>query len=171
MVLHPTEIERKKRCTKISGFAATVVFCLYMEEPSRSKCLYHNLFFLYTGIYLCELTFSNFFLHALPFRDSMVNPNLVPWDKFRPKNVADMMKFVGFIIHEKPRNIKFGDEKNLKGQELFSRKVRRNPLTGKISMIPTNLDCGILRYQYPHQSCLLQDPTEFRRDQQLGFLF
>ena len=70
----------------------------------------------------------------------MVNPILVLRDKFWPKNVANVMKFVNFIIHERPRNIKFGGKKNLKGQELFSRKVRRNPLTGKIPMIPTNAD-------------------------------
>ena len=90
---------------------ATVVLCLYMEEPSRSKLSYHNLLFLYTGIYMCELTISNFFLHALPFRGSMVKPNLVPLDKFRPKNVTDKMKFVNFIIPERPRNIKFGKKR------------------------------------------------------------
>jgi hypothetical protein len=115
MVLHPTEIEHKKRCTKISGFAVTVVLCLCMEDPSRSKCSYRNLLFLYTGIYVCELTIRNFVLHALPFRGSMVKQNLVPRDKFHPKNVADIMKFTEFIIHERPRNIKFGDKMNLKG--------------------------------------------------------
>jgi hypothetical protein len=54
----------------------------------------------------------------------MVKPSLVPLDKFRAKNVANMMKFVDFIIHKWPHNMKFGDEMNLKGQELFSRKVR-----------------------------------------------
>ena len=71
---------------------------------------------------------------------SMVKPKLIPLGKFWPKNVADMMKFVDFVIHKRPSNIKFGDKKNLKGQELFSGKVRRNPLTGEIPMIPTNPD-------------------------------
>ena len=34
--LHIVEIERKKRDTKITGLAATVILCLYMEESSRS---------------------------------------------------------------------------------------------------------------------------------------
>ena len=32
MVLHSTEIERKKRCTKISSFAATIVLRLYIRD-------------------------------------------------------------------------------------------------------------------------------------------
>ena len=75
-----------------------------------------------------------------------------------------------------PVKNKLGDENNLKEQELFSRKVRRNPLTGEIPMIPTGLDFrnthtigGILGYRYPHQFCLVQDPAEFGRYQQLGF--
>ncbi len=47
---------------------------------------------------MCELTISYFFLHALQFSGSMVKPNLIPLDKFRSKNVADMMKLVDFGI-------------------------------------------------------------------------
>ena len=103
-VLRPMEIERKKRCTKISGFAATVILRLYMEEPSRLKRSHRDLLFAYTGIVVCESTINNFFLHALPFQGSMVKPNLVPLDKFRPDNVVNMIEFVNFIVTERPRN-------------------------------------------------------------------
>jgi hypothetical protein len=139
-VLRPTDIEREERCTKISGFAATVILRRYMEEPSRSKRSYRDLLFAYTGIVVCERTINNFFLKSLPFRGSMVKPNLVPLDKFRPENVANMIEFVNFIVTERPRNIKWGDEKNLKGQELYCRKVRRNPLTGEIPSVTTDPD-------------------------------
>jgi hypothetical protein len=49
-VFCPGEIERESRGTKITGFAATVVLSLYMEEPSRSKRSYRDLLFHYTGI-------------------------------------------------------------------------------------------------------------------------
>jgi hypothetical protein len=123
-VLCPAKIERKKRDTKITGFAAAVVLRLHMEEPSRSKCSYHNLLFHYTGIYVHENTINNFFLHGLPHRGSMVKPKLVPLDKFSQQNVADMLQFVDFIVHERPCNIKFGNEKNLKWQELSVQRCR-----------------------------------------------
>ena len=46
----------------------------------------------------------------------MVNPILVLRDKFWPKNVANVMKFVNFIIHKRPRNIKFGDKRTSRGR-------------------------------------------------------
>jgi hypothetical protein len=49
-VLCPGEIERESRGTKITGFAATVVLRLYMEEPSCSKCSYRNLLLCGDGI-------------------------------------------------------------------------------------------------------------------------
>ncbi len=35
-ILRPSKMDREKRSTKISGLAATVILCLYMEESSRS---------------------------------------------------------------------------------------------------------------------------------------
>ncbi len=79
-------------------------------------------------IWVCDAhvskqTISHFFLHAFPFRGSMTKPNLVPYDKFRLENVARMHEYVNFIVQFKPSQLKFGDEKSLKGQELFCRRV------------------------------------------------
>ena len=54
----------------------------------------------------------------------------MPYDKFCPANLEKAVEYLIFIAMVDPRRIKFGDEKLLKGQELFNRKVRRNPLTG-----------------------------------------
>ncbi len=137
-ILCPAEIERKKRDTKITGLAATVIIRLYMEELSRSLRSYQDLLFMYTGIIVSESTISRFFLHALPFKCSMVKLNLVPLDKFRPQNVPNLIDYINFIVGERPRNIKWCNEKNLEGQELFSRKVWRTPLTGQIPSVPTD---------------------------------
>jgi hypothetical protein len=58
-----------------------------------------------------------------------------------------------------PSRIKFGDEKHLKGQELYNRNVRRDPITGFIPDTYTNGDfcntyaltgfCGIDRASSP----------------------
>ena len=125
---------------KITGLAATVILCLYVEESSRSIRLYQDLLFPYTGIIVSESTMSRFFLHALLFKGSMVKPNLVPLDKFRPQTVANLIDYINFIVGERPCNIKWCDGKNLKGQELFSRKVWGKPLTGRIPSVPTDPD-------------------------------
>jgi transposase len=52
----------------------------------------------------------------------------------------NLIDYINFIVGERPCNIKWCDEKNLKGQELFSRKVWRNPLTGQIPSVSTDPD-------------------------------
>jgi len=139
-VLQPSEVVREKRDTKLCGFTAAVVLRLYMEEPSRSLRSYRDLLYEYTGILVGESTISRFFLHNFPYRGSMMKPNLVPLDKFRPANLANLVDYIDFIVRERPNKIKFGDEKHLKGQELYSRKVRRNPITGDVPAIHTESD-------------------------------
>lgn len=36
------------------------------------------------------------------------------------------------LSHIAPERVKFGDEKSLKGQELYNRDVRRNPITNEV---------------------------------------
>jgi hypothetical protein len=139
-VLHPSTVVHERRDTKLCGFSAAVVLRLYMEEPGRSTRSYRDLLYEYTGLYVSESTISRFFLHNFPYRGSMVKPNLVPLDKFRPTNLAKLIDFIDFIVRERPDKIKFGDEKHLKGQEMYSRKVRRNPITGEVPAILTNSD-------------------------------
>ena len=70
----------------------------------------------------------------------MEKPNLVPFDKFWPNDVANMIDYINFIVGKRPCNIKWCNKKNLKGQELFSWKVQRNPLAGQIPSVTTDLD-------------------------------
>ena len=63
------------------------------------------------------------------------------------------------LSHFAPERCKFGDEKHLKGQELYCRDVRRNPITGEVPPIVTDPDfrnthsitgfCGIDRTTNP----------------------
>jgi hypothetical protein len=111
-----------------------------MEESSHSICSYRDLLFTYTGIIVSESTIVRFFLPALPFRGSMVKPNCVPLDNFWPNNVVNMIDYINFIVSKRPCNIKWCNKKYLKGQELFSWKVQRNPLTGQIPSVTTDPD-------------------------------
>lgn len=45
---------------------------------------------------------------------------------YRPENLEKMIEYVTLVAQMDPSRLKFGDEKQLKGQELYNRKVRRD---------------------------------------------
>ena len=69
-----------------------------------------------------------------------MKPNLVPYDKFKPSNESRAYEYLYMLSHLAPHRIKFGDQKSLKGQELFLRLVRKNPSTGEVAPIMTTSD-------------------------------
>jgi hypothetical protein len=56
---------------------------------------------------------------------------MVPYDKFRAENIEKAFDYIYTIIQVDPSRLIFADEKLLKGQELFNRLVRKDPMTGK----------------------------------------
>jgi hypothetical protein len=66
-----------------------------------------------------------------------------------------------------PRRLKFGDEKSLKGAELFNRKVRRDPITGVTPPVIADSDfrnsycimgfCGVDLMNAPFQFTIGED--------------
>jgi hypothetical protein len=50
-----------------------------------------------------------------------VKPNLTPYDKFKPENETRAYQYLYMLSWHSPERVKFGDEKCLKGQELFTR--------------------------------------------------
>ena len=110
----------------------------------------------------------------LPFTASLHRPNLIPLDKFHPENCARAYEYVQIIAKIDLYCLKFGDEKCLKGREVFNRRVRRHPMTGEIPPRGTTPDftntysltsfCGIDRKSTPvfcklHEEA--NDATEF----------
>ena len=136
-----------------------VLYQLYLDEPSRTMSSYVEWLHYFTGTVVSESTISNFFNKSLYFKGGFRRPNLVPFDKFRPENYEKMLDYLDIIERIDPSRIKFGDEKHLKGQELYNRKVRRDPITGLIPPTYTNGDfrntyavtgfCGIDPYSTP----------------------
>jgi hypothetical protein len=113
---------------------------LYLQEPSRTLPSYCKLLYHITGTAVSESTMSRFFLGFFPFRGSLRKPTLTPYDKFKPENIARANEFILFIIKIAPHRLKFGDEKLLKGGDLFNRQVRRNLLTGEVPSVMTSSD-------------------------------
>lgn len=64
----------------------------------------------------------------------------VPIDKFKIDNILRAYEYKACIQGKDPRRIKFGDEKHLKGTEIFNRKNRRDPETGMVENITVSSD-------------------------------
>ena len=116
----------------LDEFDSAALLFLYLEEPSRCLRNYVEYLEALTGAVVSESTVSRFFRHAFPHRGGLCRPNLVPFDKFRPDNIEKALDYLSVISKIAPERIKFGDEKHLKGDEIFNRKVRRNPITGQV---------------------------------------
>jgi transposase len=109
-----------------------LLLSLYNDCPSRSLNNYKKNLYQTTGTYVDESTISRWFNHRHPFKGSVRKSNMVPIDKYKPENIARAINYVAEIAQFHPSKLKFGDEKHLKGAEIFVRGVRRNPITGVV---------------------------------------
>jgi hypothetical protein len=66
--------------------------------------------------------------------------NQVPIDKFTPENVLKVIEHWDFIGRVDPFRLKFGNEKPLKGEDLFNWKGRADPLNGEREPIIVDSD-------------------------------
>ena len=145
-VLRPHKIYMKRVVPRGPGsktldrFDKCVLMRLLDDDPSRSLRSYSDRLEEYTGKKVCRTTICKWFLHAFPIRGGMVKPNLVPYDKFRPENEMKAYEYLFMLSHFSPERVKFGDEKLLKGQDLYNRQVRVNPMTGVAAPIITDPD-------------------------------
>ncbi|KAL7543505.1 hypothetical protein ACHAXR_013180, partial [Thalassiosira sp. AJA248-18] len=109
-------------------------------EPSRTLKGYVVGLHQLTGTIVSTSTISRFFNHGFSIKGTLCKPNLIPYDKFRPENLERAVEFLLMISVFDRSRIKFGDEKHLKGAELFCRRTRRNIVTGEVPPIMTHPD-------------------------------
>lgn len=117
-----------------------VLLALRSQEPSRSLRNYRQSLLACTGKDVSESTISRFFNKGFPHKGSLQKPNLVPYDKFRPENVAKAAEYLYAISKVSPWRLKFTDAKHYCGSDLFLRKNRADPLTGEVPPTPTDSD-------------------------------
>jgi hypothetical protein len=67
-------------------------------------------------------------------------PNLVPYDKFRPRNMEKAWEYLDHIARISPERLKYGDEKSLKGKAIFNKLARRDVLTRLVPPTMTDPD-------------------------------
>ncbi len=106
-----------------------------------------------------KMTVSRFFNHAFPIRAGLCVPNLVPYDKFFPRNIEKAVEYIRALARIDPGRLKYSDEKSLKGKDICNKLARRDPFTGIVP--PTMADpdlrnmysiigiCGISRQSTP----------------------
>jgi hypothetical protein len=107
-----------------------VLLLLYFEEPTRTNASYVERLYMITGTITSTSTVSRWFNHYFPISGGFRKPNLVPIDKFKEKNFWRAQEYLEAIATIAPKKLRFGDEKLIKGAEVYCRRTRRNVLTG-----------------------------------------
>jgi hypothetical protein len=84
-----------------------VLYQLYWAEPTRSLKSYIYWMFCCTGTIVLEVTMSRWFNHAFPIWGRLcVVPNLLPYDKFRPRNVEKVWEYLDHMSKICPERLK-----------------------------------------------------------------
>ena len=124
---HLTREGSRGPCTRsLDNCDMFILYQLYLDEPTRVSSSYVDWLYFFTGNVVSESTISSFFIKCFDHRGGFCRPNLVPFDMYRPENLEKMIEYVTLVAQMDPSRLKFGDEKQLKGQELYNRKVRRD---------------------------------------------
>ena len=121
-------------------FELYIIMMLYWEDPKRHLRNYKDWLLLLTGNSVSKDTINRVLLYGFPYKGNMVKPNLVPLDKFKPENQVRAYEYLEFLFAVQPGKVIFVDEKHLKGEELFSQKVRKDPTTGVTPVVLTDSD-------------------------------
>jgi hypothetical protein len=84
------------------------------------------------GTFVSRAVIGKWFLTTFPFKGSMRKLNKVPINKFTDNNILHCAEFMYCVEQIPPWCLVFGDEKPLKGGELFNRWGCADPLTGVV---------------------------------------
>ena len=93
---------------------------LRTEEPTRSNDSYIAKLLLFSGNIVSSSFISEFFKKVGPYNGGFKKMPTVPIDKYRPSNIRTYADYLNFISTIPPHLVHFGDEKSLKGPEIFN---------------------------------------------------
>jgi hypothetical protein len=65
-------------------------------------------------------------------------PNLVPYNKFCPRNIKKAVNYIWALARFDPGRLKYADEKSLKGKDICNKLARWDPFWGIVP--PTMAD-------------------------------
>ena len=118
---------------------------LRYENPFRSRLSYVNRMREDRGVIMSESTVSRWFNHRFAKRATGIKANIVPIDKFRPKNIINYAEFCSYIQNIHPQRLVFTDEKSFKAEEGIIKFGRPDPITGEK---PTQIVSSDFRNRY-----------------------
>ncbi len=110
--------------TIMSGEDFYVLYLLYRQQPTWSLKSYVYWLFCCTGTIVSKSTVLQWFSNTFPIRGRLCVPNLVPYNKFRPRNIEKVWEYLDHIARISPERLKYGDEKLLKGKAIFNKLAR-----------------------------------------------
>jgi hypothetical protein len=92
------------------------------------------------------------------FRGSLLKASLIPYDKFKPKNIARFIEYRHWldVLFDHTR-YNFLDEKHIVNSEAAPNKVCADPLTGYIDNIPVS---GNFRDAYNLMAVITGNPAK-----------
>ena len=111
-----------------------VLLGVYYDNPKSLLLMYQAALFQQNGTLVSKATLSGWFKTRFPHSMTFRKTNKVPIDKFKPENALRIHEYLLTIclFIDQPHRLKFGDEKPLKGADLFNRKARKDPFTGLV---------------------------------------
>jgi hypothetical protein len=119
------------------------VYLLSLRAADASRPLHdyiNNLEESY-GTRITAAYLSKWFKTRWQFRGTLRKANLIPYDKFKPENMARFVEFRHWLdVLFDHTKFNFLDEKHIVNSDAVPNKVRANPLTGYIGNIPVSGD-------------------------------
>jgi hypothetical protein len=101
---------------------------------------------------------ANWFHERWNFEGHLKKANLVPLDKWKLENKVRYYEFVQKLcIYNDHSKYNFPDEKHVWNNDVYARKVRKDPLTGKFPYIHVS---GDFRASYNIMAIILPNPQK-----------
>mgnify|MGYP005855778119 CR=1 FL=1 len=142
MVASEKDLPRGAGAKSLSFIDECVLLQVYYSNPKTLLRQYQSILFHQTGSAVSKTVLSDWFCSRFPVKMSFRKTNKVPLDKFKLKNVLRIHEYhltVNFLL-QTPWKLKFGDEKPLKGCDLFNGAARKDPFTGIVPPTIVNSD-------------------------------
>jgi hypothetical protein len=95
------------------------LYCLMRSRPTQLLASYVSELYCLRGTMVSKMMVSHFFNHAFPIQAGLCMPNLVPYNKFCPRNIKKAVEYIRALARIDPSRLKYADKKSLKGKDII----------------------------------------------------
>ncbi len=146
------------------------LYCLFHRKPTPSLRSYVQKVYHHRGTRVSTSVVSRFLNHTFEIHRGLCVPNLVPYNKFRPRNIEKAVEYIKALARIDPSRLKYADKKSLKGKDICNKLLRWDPFTGIVPPTMTDPDlrntysiigiCGISRRSTPLRYCITESMVD-----------